>query len=705
MKNLSKLACYSLFFLSSAVTSTELIYTSPDNITAQSALDTTDITAQADFIGRLYLNTLNRVADQDGLDTWLGVIQSESSAKVALGFFNSSEFINLQLNNSDFVNLLYATLFDRLADEDGLNNWITVLETGTFREFVIYDFLTSPEFTNQASELNTTTFSEKDNKLFQVKRFVRRFYQTVLGRAADINGFNVWSTQLSKGRKSGGEIAIEFFNSPEFLNRSATDNEFMDIAYRTFFDREADQAGKMSWLNQLSTGGTRTEVINGFIRSQEFINLASRFGIDANFDKFTTDFMQGQTLYMVNEDLFEMYTWVFQETDYIIYEDPDGPNNPSSLTIDDQGLFSIDNKGFISLFRDENRTSYTILPPFFDEMGRSDMPSVLKLKSSPNSDFLQVQIKNDVHLWVNFTEQFSSQFKNINELKNYFLTHGLLETSITSNGKVRRYHSNTLIEGKWWVEDNIFFFDYPNSNNGGLDSRAYKVENNEVFYAIDAVYSHNTRMYFDEIEAIDYLNTIYSTAQDLARTKQLNSVSKELNLSHQQHQAIGASFNHKPAVNNQTGTTIEYTGTAIDTNSNGDLDEGDVVKLKISGGSIFTTDETDGISFIDNHQLTANDIASIEQDRSNPALIISNALSDSEPYKLKLVEALAEVLDNAASFEVFDNNSDSKLSVGDTLLVTQSPIDGSTSVNFHTLTQQELDRYLTLSSNIIRTTL
>ena len=229
-----------------------------------------------------YLNILNRTADQTGLDNWLNVIRSSSGARVALGFLNSQEFINLQLDNTAFIYILYSTLFDRLPDQDGLDIWMAELEAGNLREMVVYGFLRSQEFQNLANSFSVTAFNEEDNKLFQIKSFVRRFYQLVLNREPDTGGFNDWSSQLSAGTKAGGEIAEGFFNSPEFLNRNTTDTEFVDIAYSSFFDREADEGGKQSWINALNTGSTRLDVVDGFIGSQEFINLAATFGIEAS---------------------------------------------------------------------------------------------------------------------------------------------------------------------------------------------------------------------------------------------------------------------------------------------------------------------------------------------------------------------------------------------------------------------------------------
>ena len=103
----------------------------------------------------------------------------------AFGFFNSAEFQSLNLNNTDFVNVLYNTIFGRNADEAGLKYWLGVLNDGLLRDFVLYGFFQSSEFSALAEQFGVTGYSERDHAQFLVKDFVRRFYVNVLGRESD----------------------------------------------------------------------------------------------------------------------------------------------------------------------------------------------------------------------------------------------------------------------------------------------------------------------------------------------------------------------------------------------------------------------------------------------------------------------------------------------------------------------------------------
>ncbi|WP_321311289.1 DUF4214 domain-containing protein [Halarcobacter sp.] len=237
------------------------------------------VAQQKAFIERFYQNILNRSADTGGMNTWLDVIQNQSAAKVALGFFQSQEFINLGLSNEEFVDILYQTLFDRVADSGGRDIWLNQLNNGTSRIEVIYGFLNAQEFKNLADSFGVTQIRDID-QITEVPGYVNRFYNLVLNRSADEVGFNDWVSQLRAGTKAGGDIAKGFFNSQEYIQRGLDDSTFLDICYRAFFNREADAGGKNSWLSQIAQGATTDDILNGFIGSQEFIQLAASYGIE-----------------------------------------------------------------------------------------------------------------------------------------------------------------------------------------------------------------------------------------------------------------------------------------------------------------------------------------------------------------------------------------------------------------------------------------
>ncbi len=114
-----------------------------------------------------------------------------------------------------------------------------------------------------------------------IQDFVTRFYEEVLNRTPDQGGLDNWVSDLATGTRKGADVALGFVFSTEFINRNTTNEDYVTILYSAFFGRTADQAGYDGWISQLSAGGSREDVLNGFIYALEFANLAASYGITA----------------------------------------------------------------------------------------------------------------------------------------------------------------------------------------------------------------------------------------------------------------------------------------------------------------------------------------------------------------------------------------------------------------------------------------
>ena len=103
------------------------------------------------FVSRLYTKMLGRTYDPDGLNTWCGKILANPTKAnvltVALdGFMHSSEFMNKNLNDMEFVKVLYRTFLGREFDAAGLADWVSRLNSGMTRDQVASGFAYSQEF-------------------------------------------------------------------------------------------------------------------------------------------------------------------------------------------------------------------------------------------------------------------------------------------------------------------------------------------------------------------------------------------------------------------------------------------------------------------------------------------------------------------------------------------------------------------------------
>lgn len=100
------------------------------------------------FVERLYLNALDRPFDVAGRDSFVDLImhQNGTGSDVVRDFLGSAEFANRNLNNEEFVNVLYKAFFNRVPTAAEAANWTNALASGMTRAEIIEAFIASPEW-------------------------------------------------------------------------------------------------------------------------------------------------------------------------------------------------------------------------------------------------------------------------------------------------------------------------------------------------------------------------------------------------------------------------------------------------------------------------------------------------------------------------------------------------------------------------------
>ena len=100
------------------------------------------------FATRLYTTCLGRNADQGGLDYWAGELANMrvTGTSAAHGFFFSTELLNKNISNDDYITRLYRTFMGREPDQGGFDYWMGKFAAGASREEVFQGFAQSREF-------------------------------------------------------------------------------------------------------------------------------------------------------------------------------------------------------------------------------------------------------------------------------------------------------------------------------------------------------------------------------------------------------------------------------------------------------------------------------------------------------------------------------------------------------------------------------
>ena len=228
------------------------------------------------FVERLYTMLLGRASDPDGKANWIHQLKSraQTGAQAAYTFGTSDEMKNRNVSDEEFLRIIYRTFFNREPDADGFAAWMSYLNKGISREFVICDFANSPEFQAVCNsfkiERGTVNSSQARDKDPNVTAFVNCLYTKLLDRRGEEGGLNAWTNEILRGAQTPRHVAQGFVFSNEFKAKSYDDATYIEYLYRTLMGRNSDAAGKENWLNCLKKGATREFVFNSFANSAEF---------------------------------------------------------------------------------------------------------------------------------------------------------------------------------------------------------------------------------------------------------------------------------------------------------------------------------------------------------------------------------------------------------------------------------------------------
>ncbi|MBP5491668.1 MAG: DUF4214 domain-containing protein, partial [Clostridiales bacterium] len=89
-----------------------------------------------------------------------------------------------------------------------------------------------------------------------------------------------WVEQVVKNGFTGADCARFFMlGAPEFLGRNLTDDEFVEVLYKTYFDRDSEPDGKAYWMGRLASGENRAVLVEEFIESVEWCNVCAGYGV------------------------------------------------------------------------------------------------------------------------------------------------------------------------------------------------------------------------------------------------------------------------------------------------------------------------------------------------------------------------------------------------------------------------------------------
>ncbi|MBE3092276.1 MAG: DUF4214 domain-containing protein [Actinobacteria bacterium] len=108
------------------------------------------------YVENFYLEILNKKPEGEEINNYKKLLISGELSVIdfAKSFIFSEDFINRNVSNEEFINILYKALLNRESDKGGFNNWLKKLEDGEKREDIFKYFIDSEEFKNLCNEYN-----------------------------------------------------------------------------------------------------------------------------------------------------------------------------------------------------------------------------------------------------------------------------------------------------------------------------------------------------------------------------------------------------------------------------------------------------------------------------------------------------------------------------------------------------------------------
>ena len=236
------------------------------------------------FVYRLYKLVLSRDADDSGLKAWVEALATKrnNAAKVVEGFVFSDEFKSKNLNDSDYIEVLYKTLLDRPSDPEGKKDWLEVADTGVSRAFILNDFIGSDEFTKLCAKYGITrgslVLTENRDQNKKTTEYVSLVFEKSLSRAANVSDLNTWTGKLNNRTASARDLVYSLIFSDEAKPLIASNKDFINRVYDAALFRAPSDNELSSWLSALKKQ-SKTSVFNDITASDEFSKLCKKWGV------------------------------------------------------------------------------------------------------------------------------------------------------------------------------------------------------------------------------------------------------------------------------------------------------------------------------------------------------------------------------------------------------------------------------------------
>ena len=152
---------------------------------------------RADFLNDVYSSLLDRATDATGVATWQSQFEAGATRGDVFNAIASSDEAG-NLSDADFISALYSAALGRDAEEAGLNNWVSLLASGTSR-----------------TEVADTIFASTEAVTKNNTEFVDSLFDNALGNDANELAKDFAVKALDGGSVTQADVVIAVIGQPE----------------------------------------------------------------------------------------------------------------------------------------------------------------------------------------------------------------------------------------------------------------------------------------------------------------------------------------------------------------------------------------------------------------------------------------------------------------------------------------------------------
>ncbi len=232
------------------------------------------------FIYRAYTVLLEREPDEKGFKDWTDALKDGSKTGVGavLAFMETEEFIKRNLDGEELVKELFTVLLNRDPSGEDIDKRLAYLSDGVSTDYILKSVSSSEEFRNKCErsgfEPGEMVLTKGRDLNLSATRFVKDAYVILLGREADETGLDSFTSRLSTGKIGPAGCIYAILNSKEFGKKNISDEDAVDLVYRSLLGRETDPKGRENSLDRLKKGVSIDYIVKHISASEEYKSKA-----------------------------------------------------------------------------------------------------------------------------------------------------------------------------------------------------------------------------------------------------------------------------------------------------------------------------------------------------------------------------------------------------------------------------------------------